>query len=155
MSLERLIWLIITANSHILSLLKLHYIWKYLTNKPIGMQTTVDSTMKGLIIGFIMNMITIWFCILKFTAYYSDTIALIIVKTCYFTILWLYLWGFVFLFTTYFTIFHNHVLDRFEEGKFIKVIRFPFFFLRPYFNFISFIDCLLHCNTDFTDNDFG
>ena len=71
MSLERIIWLIITANSHILSLIKLHYIWKYLTNKPIGMQTTVDSTMKGLILGFIMNMISIWFCILKFTVYYT------------------------------------------------------------------------------------
>ena len=155
MSLERIIWLIITATFHILSLLKLHYIWRYLTNKPIGMQTTVDSTMKGLIIGFIMNMITIWFCILKFTAYYCDTIALIMVKTCYFTILWLYLWGFVFLFTTYCTIFHNHVLDRMEEHIFIKVIIISLSFcILMYFDLIQFLGSLFHGIINFTCNDF-
>ena len=121
-SVERIIWLIVNGISQIISLVFLRFIWNYLDSKPLGMQTTFDLTVKGIIQGFILEMFTTWFTFVRFSASYSPNLALAILKVYYFSVIWCYLWGMVILFTRYLIVFHNHLLDRIEDGRYIRVI---------------------------------
>ena len=121
-SVERIIWLIVNGISQIISLVFLRFIWNYLDSKPLGMQTTFDLTVKGIIQGFILEMFTTWFTFVRFSASYSPILALAILKVYYFSVIWCYLWGMVILFTRYLIVFHNHLLDRIEDGRYIRVI---------------------------------
>ena len=142
-SAERILWLVINAISQVLSFAKLQYIWKYLSHKPLGMQTILDSALKVLILAFTANMLSLWFVILKFTTYYEDLVASLIMKVYYFTVVWLYLWGMVFHMTRYFVIFHNHLMEIFQDENYLKVSEktitvFPQLVARLLFFFLSF-----------------
>ena len=121
-SVERIIWLIINGISQLISIIILHFIWNYLDSKPLGMQTLFDLTLKGIIQGFVMHMATTWFVFLRYSDSYSYTLTLAILMAWFSTLLWTYLWGMVLLFTRYLVVFHNHMLDRFEDEKFIWVM---------------------------------
>ena len=121
-SVERIIWLIINGISQLISIIILHFIWNYLDSKPLGMQSLFDLTLKGIIQGFVMHMSTTWFVFLRYSDSYSYTLTLAILMAWFSTLLWTYLWGMVLLFTRYLVVFHNHMLDRFEDEKFIWVM---------------------------------
>ena len=55
-SAERILWLITNATSQVLSFVELQHVWNYLSHKPLGMQTILDSAMKVTIQAYIANM---------------------------------------------------------------------------------------------------
>ena len=121
-SVERIIWLIINAISQIISFGFLRFMWNYLDSKPLGMQTIFDSTLKMLIQGFIMQMISTWFVFVRFSESYNHIVAIAFLQVWYFSILWSYFWGMVILFTRYVIVFHNHLVERIDDRKYILVI---------------------------------
>ena len=121
-SVERIIWLIINAISQIISFGFLRFMWNYLDSKPLGMQTIFDSTLKMLIQGFIMEMISTWFVFVRFSESYNHIVAIAFLQVWYFSILWSYFWGMVILFTRYVIVFHNHLVERIDDRKYILVI---------------------------------
>ena len=120
-STERIIWLIINGISQIISFLFLRFIWNYLDSKPLGMQTIFDLTLKGMMQGFTMEMFATWFVFVRFSASYNPILALAIMKVFYFSLIWTYFWGMVILFTRYIIVFHNHLLERLEDRKYLLV----------------------------------
>ena len=144
-SVERIIWLIVNGISQIISLVFLRFIWNYLDSKPLGMQTTFDLTVKGIIQGFILEMFTTWFTFVRFSASYSPILALAILKVYYFSVIWCYLWGMVILFTRYLIVFHNHLLDRIEDGRYIRVIWWVVWIFERLKNNFKLLDCQNSC----------
>ena len=122
-SVERIIWLIVNGISQVISLIFLRFSWNYLDSKPLGMQTTFDLTLKGIIQGFVLEMLTTWFVFVRFSASYSPILALAILKVYYFSVVWCYLWGIVILFTRYVIVFHNHLLESIDDRRYIRVIK--------------------------------
>ena len=96
--------------------------WNYLDSKPLGMQTTFDLTLKIMIQGFRMEMISTWFVFVRFSESYNHIVATAILQALYFSILWSYFWGMVILFTRYVIVFHNHLVERIDDRKYILVI---------------------------------
>ena len=122
MSIERIIWLIINGISQMISFGCLRFIWIYLDSKPLGMQTVFDLTLKAMIQGFTLQMLITWFVFARFSASYNHILALSILKAFHFSMIWIYLWGMVILFTRYVIVFHNHLVERLDDQKYILVI---------------------------------
>ena len=120
-SVERITWLIINAISQIISFGFLSFMWNYLDSKPLGMQTTFDLTLKIMIQGFRMEMISTWFVFVRFSESYNHIVATAILQALYFSILWSYFWGMVILYTRYVIVFHNHLVERIDDRKYILV----------------------------------
>ena len=151
-SAERILWLVVNAISQVFSFAKLQYVWNYLSNKPLGMQTILDSTMKVLIIAYVANMLSLWLIILKFTSYYEDIVANLCIKVYYFTSVWLNLWAIVLHMTRYFVIFHNHLIEVFDDKNYLKVSGKNQKMSKLKLNNVpilsTFIVCQNHCNRD-------
>ena len=77
----------------IATLTKLYLIWKYLTKKPLGMQTILDQVIKDFIKIFIMTIIPTFFATMKFEEPYAKPTAIFIVMIFYFTRL-IFVWQF-------------------------------------------------------------
>ena len=152
-SVERIIWLTVNGISQIISLIFLKFIWNYLDSKPLGMQTTFDLTVKGIIQGFILEMFTTWFVFVRFSDSYSPILALAIMRVYYFSILWCYLWGMVILFTRYVIVFHNHLLDRIDDGRYITVIWWVLWIFELLTINLKFPEYQNNCNNDIYNHD--
>ena len=118
---ELQIWLAIKAISEGVTFSNYRLMWKYLDHKALGMQTVFDQTLKVWIKSFVFFVITSWFCFVKFTEAYHETIAIFIAKVHYFALIWIYLWALVVVLTRYIIIFHNDVLENIEDARYVKV----------------------------------
>ena len=66
-------------------------------------------------------MLSLWLVILKFTTFYEDIVATLFLKVYYFTCVWLCLWAIVLHMTRYFVIFHNHLIEIFDDENYLIV----------------------------------
>ena len=118
---ELKIWLAIKAISEAVTFSNYRLMWKYLDHKALGMQTVFDQTLKVWIKSSVFFVITSWFCFVKFTETYTETVAIVIAKVHYFALIWIYLWALVVVLTRYIIIFHNDVLENIEDFRYVKV----------------------------------
>ena len=143
------IWLAIKAISEAVTFSNYRLMWKYLDHKALGMQTVFDKTLKVWINSFAFFSFTSWFCFIKFTETYHETIAIVIAKVHYFTLIWIYLWALVVFLTRYIIIFHNDVLENVEDSRYARVnckilILFRKCFSQELQFAISFLDCQIN-----------
>ena len=111
------------AFSQAFAVLIFRFFWKYIDSKPLGMQTVFDLTLKVTIQGFLVYSSFAWICFIKFKETYDPETALILVSIYYFNTIWVYLWTVIMVSTRYMIIFHSHILDNFEDSKFIMVCK--------------------------------
>ena len=92
--------------------------------KPLGMQTILDLTVKDLLVIYVFNDITTWFVVVNFIEQsYGHYASIMIVAVSFYVIKVFILQLIVATIIRYFCIFHNTVLNNFEEDKIIKFAR--------------------------------
>ena len=96
-------------------------IWKYLKNKPLGMQTLLDSMIRDCILIVAPNLITSNLMFIKFKEEYSHETAMILIKTNQLAMMAWFLQVFVTVTIRYLSIFHQGILNEIK-GSIIVVL---------------------------------
>ena len=98
-------------------------IWKYLRNKPLGMQTLFDSMIKDYILIVFANFISSNLIFIKFKDEYSHEIAMTLIKiqTCVAVAMFLQI--FIALIIRYMSIFHQGYLNDFKDSVIVFISR--------------------------------
>ena len=94
-----------------------YLVWKYLNNKPLGMQTILDHMTKDYIKICIVNIIMSWLTSFKFIPSYEHHIAITILMCNYFSILAWFWQIFVTVIIRYITIFYSPILNNIDDIK--------------------------------------
>ena len=103
-----------------------YFIKKYLDNKPLGMQTILDTVLKDLLIILIANVV---FSHLGFVSYhyinqtYRHFLALIIIGFWNLFRNAFLINGIIWVLLRYFHVFHQTILNHFDDSKIIKFLR--------------------------------
>ena len=102
-----------------------YFIKRYLNNKPLGMQTILDQVVKDLIKTFIVYDILTW---LQFGVRYTNQsighyLSLIVVLFYKFTYFALILQIIISVVSRYFYVFHQNILNHFEDSQIILMSR--------------------------------
>ena len=113
------LWLDIKVISNLIAAGILVLIWKYLKNKPLGMQTLLDSMIRDCILIVAPNLITSNLMFIKFKEEYSHETAMILIKTNQFAMMAWFLQVFVTVTIRYLSIFHQGILT--ESGIYLFV----------------------------------
>ena len=98
-------------------------IWKYLRNKPLGMQTLFDSMIKDYILIVFANFISSNLIFIKFKDEYSHETAMTLIKiqTCVAVAMFLQI--FIALIIRYMSIFHQGYLNDFKDSVIVFISR--------------------------------
>ena len=75
----------------IISWLICYSVWKYLNQKPLGMQTVFDGTLKDMIVAYYVLWVVTTFATVKFVDEYDKALAFDIAWFRYY-ILWVFFW---------------------------------------------------------------
>ena len=98
-----------------------YLVWKYLNNKPLGMQTILDHMTKDYIKICIVNIIMSWLTSFKFVHSYEHHIAITILVCNYFSVLAWFWQIFITVIIRYITIFYSPILNNIDDIK-VKMI---------------------------------
>ena len=117
------LWLEMKVISNVIAAGFLVLIWKYLKNKPLGMQTLLDSMIRDCILIVAPNLITSNLMFIKFKEEYSHETAMILIKTNQFAMMAWFLQVFVTVTIRYLSIFHQGILNEIKDSTIVVISR--------------------------------
>ena len=115
------LWLDMKVLSNLIAAGILVLIWKYLKNKPLGMQTLLDSMIRDCILIVAPNLITSNLVFIKFQEEYSHETAIILIKTNQFVMMAWFLQVFATVTIRYLSIFHQEILNEIKDSTIVRV----------------------------------
>ena len=117
------LWLDMKVLSNLIAAGILVLIWKYLKNKPLGMQTLLDSMIRDCILIVAPNLITSNLVFIKFQEEYSHETAIILIKTNQFVMMAWFLQVFATVTIRYLSIFHQGILNEIKDSTIVAISR--------------------------------